>query len=102
MCTTMCTQSTRVSPAEYEHQDARDRLHQSDGGRPYVDQLQQTTQIRVWSETHRGPNKLAKRGENVTISKSIKRRGGLAKSSILDFSPNMVRPGGHSGKEDPF
>ena len=53
VCTTLCTQSTGVSPAEYEHQDARDLLHQSDGGRPDVDQLQQMAPICLSSETHR-------------------------------------------------
>ena len=58
----------RISPAEYEHQDARDLLHQSNGGRPDVDQPQRTPPTRVWSEPHQGSNRFAKEGGKLAIS----------------------------------
>ena len=61
MCTTMCTQSTCVSPARYKHQHVLGVLHQSDGGKSSADQLQQKESTLVWSESHQGPNKFVKK-----------------------------------------
>ena len=58
--TAMCTQLTDSSPAGYKHQHVHGVLHQSDGGRPSADQPQRIALMRMWSEPHRGPNKLAK------------------------------------------
>ena len=60
--TVMCTHLTNSSPIEYEYQIMQVALHQSDGGRPGADQPQRLAPTRVWSEPHRGPNKLAKEG----------------------------------------
>ena len=101
--TAMCTQLTDSSPAGYTHQHMHGVLHQSDGGRSGADQPQRTTMTRVWSEPHQGLNKLKKKGEtNFTISGNFKRRGRSAKSGVLDFLPEIIRPGGHSEKEDPI
>ena len=62
MYTAMCTRPTASLPVEYEYQIMQVALHQSDGGRPGADQPQQRAPTRVWSEPHRGPNKLAKEG----------------------------------------
>ena len=62
MYTAMCTRPTASLPVEYEYQSMQATLHQSDGGRPGADQLQQRALTRMWSESHRGPNKLAEEG----------------------------------------
>ena len=105
MCTTMCTQSTCVSPARYKHQHVLGVLHQSDGGKSSADQLQQTESTLVWSEPHQGPNKFVKeRGKDLRFERGCdfslrgrKRR----RKGVLDSSPEIDRPGGHSEEKDP-
>ena len=73
MCTTMCTQSTCISPARYEHQHVLGVLHQSDGGKSSADQLQQTESTLMWSEPHQGPNKFVKeRGKDLRFEKGVR------------------------------
>ena len=60
----LCTRPTASFSVAYEYQSIQVTLHQSDGGRPGDDQLQQRVLTRVWSEPHRGPNKLAEEGGN--------------------------------------
>ena len=73
MSTTMCTQSTCVSPARYKHQHVLGILHQSDGGKSSVDQLQQTESTLVWSEPHQAPNKFVKeRGKDLRFERGVR------------------------------
>ena len=100
--TAMCTQLTDNSPAGYTHQHMHGVLHQSDGGRSSADQPQQRALTRVWSELHQGLNKLKTKGEtNFTISKFFKKKGEETEADVLDFSPEIIRPGGHNEEKDP-
>ena len=99
----MCTQLKVSSLGGVRGEDTQVALHQSDGRGHDVDQSQHVVLTRVQSDAHQATQQTEKKGEtNFTISKSFKRRGGLAKSSVLDFSPEIVRPGGHNEKEDPI
>ena len=64
MYTTICTQPAVRPPVGYKHQGRQAILHQSDGGKQGVDRLQREAPLRMWSETHGGPDKLAKEGGN--------------------------------------
>ena len=75
-------------------------LHQSDGGRPSTDQPQQRAPTRVWSEPHRGPNKLAKEGgkrcDFKRVAISLRGEERRRKGRLDFFSLPMNRwPGGH-------
>ena len=99
----MCTQLKVSSPGGVRGEDTQVALHQSNGIGHDVDQSQHVVLMHVQSNAHQATQQTQKKGETIfTISKSFKRRGGLAKSSVLDFSPEVARPGGHSGKGVPI
>ena len=100
MYTAMCTQLTDSSPAGYTHQHMHGVLHQSDGGRSGADQRQRTALTRVWSEPHQGLNKLKTKGKQISRFRETLR--GEEDRRNRFFPPEEVRPGGHSGEEDPF
>ena len=56
----------------------------------------------VWSKANRETQQTLKKGGNFAISKRFKRKRRIGDIVVLDFSPDTARPGGHSGKEDPF
>ena len=58
----MCTQPAVSPPVGYKHQSRQAILHQSEGGKQGVDRLQQEAPLRVWSERHRGLNKIKEEG----------------------------------------
>ena len=99
----MCTQLKVSSPGGVRGEDTQVALHESNGRGHDVDQSQHGVLTRVQSDVHQATQQTQKKGEaNFTISKSFKRRGGSAKSGVLDFPPEEDRPGGHIGEEDPF
>ena len=58
----MCTQPAVSPPVGYKHQGRQAILHQSEGGKQGIDRLQQEAPLRVWSEIHRGLNKIKEEG----------------------------------------
>ena len=41
------------------------------------------------------------RGKNIATSKHFKKKRRIGEVVVLDFSPEIVRPGGHSEEKDP-
>ena len=90
----------RDSPVEYEHHHMQAVLHQSDGARRDVDRLKHRCTCGARRTERR--NKLKNKGEDFSrFRNTLRGRGGAAKGGVLDFSPDSVRPGGHSEEKDP-
>ena len=90
----------RGSPIEYEYRHMQAVLHQSDGVRWDVDRVKH--QCACGARRTERLNKLENKGEKISrFRNTLRGRGGAAKGGVLDFSPEIIPPGGHNEKEVP-